>query len=653
MRRLCVYLLYDRQSIIDDYIGYFLGSMRPLADTIAVVCNMPQIRKGLHNLADYADHIFYRENKGLDAGGFKDALCTFLGWEKIREYDELILANDSFYGPFEDIKKIFTEMESRSLDFWGLMKRGPGEYGTTGKDPEHILSFFYVFQSPLLHSEEFRSYWEAMPYYRDYMSAVKEYERRLTSHFAALGYTYDAYADTAPNETRNRKNQFFQCDYLSYEMLSKRKFPFLKRKQMAYNTLYAQTQENPILSLTYIEQNTDYDVNLIWKNLIRTQNHTELQRSLGLQYILEDAEVKKHSRVLLCVRTEWKNAADMVCEYLEKVRDTCEIWIISGSEGVAGSYRAQGFEALVSQKTDIEILQEIDTERYSYICLIHDTDVSSDQLPSCTGKSYFFNIWENLIRNASYVSAVAKLLEEKPYIGMLLHPVPVFSIFTGKLGFEWREHWDEVQKDAEELGLEAVLSRRIPPVHITDNFWIKAEVIQAWKERFPALGKADKMTKKNIRYLWTYLVQDAGRLTGIVESAFYASLNEPNYQYYLRTFLEWFTQRYGPHGYLHEFEEIFHVQEAVDVCREKHEKWYVYGTGEIAEKCFRWLKDADGFVVSDGQPKKQEFHGKPVLYLSELVEEDVGIVLCLSSENQEPVAELLEEKGRKNYYPIY
>ena len=58
-------------------------------------------------------------------------------------------------------------------------------------------------------------------------------------------------------------------------------------------------------------------------------------------------------------------------------------------------------------------------------------------------------------------------------------------------------------------------------------------------------------------------------------------------------------------------------------------------------------------MVSDEQPKKQEFHGKPVLYLSELVEEDVGIVLCLSSENQEPVAELLEEKGRKNYYPIY
>ena len=146
MRRLLIYLTYDKQNIIDDYIGYFLRSIRPIAATIAVVCNMPKIEKGRHHLSDYADSIFYRENQGLDAGGFKDALCRFIGWDKIRQFDELILANDSFYGPFDDISKIFNEMESRNLDFWGLMKRGAGTYGATGNDPEHLLSFFYVSQ---------------------------------------------------------------------------------------------------------------------------------------------------------------------------------------------------------------------------------------------------------------------------------------------------------------------------------------------------------------------------------------------------------------------------------------------------------------------------------------------------------------------------
>ena len=157
MKRLLIYLTYDKQNIIDDYIGYFLRSMRSITDTIVAVCNMPYIEKGLPNLSDYADRIFYRENKGLDCGGFKDALCQFIGWDQLKEYDELILANDSFYGPFKDIGHIFAEMEARHLDFWGLMKRGSGAYGATGKDPEHILSFFYVFQTPMIHSPDFRS----------------------------------------------------------------------------------------------------------------------------------------------------------------------------------------------------------------------------------------------------------------------------------------------------------------------------------------------------------------------------------------------------------------------------------------------------------------------------------------------------------------
>ena len=107
MKRLLIYLTYDKQNIIDNYIGYFLSSMRPLSNQIIVICNMPRIEKGLHNLTDYADRIYYRENKGLDCGGFKDALCQFVGWEQVQEYDELILANDSFYGPFDDIGNIF------------------------------------------------------------------------------------------------------------------------------------------------------------------------------------------------------------------------------------------------------------------------------------------------------------------------------------------------------------------------------------------------------------------------------------------------------------------------------------------------------------------------------------------------------------------
>ena len=144
MKRLLIYLTYDRQNIIDGYIGYFLRSMRSITDTIVAVCNMPYIEKGLSNLSDYADHIYYRENKGLDCGGFKDALCEFIGWDPLKECDELILANDSFYGPFEDIGHIFTEMEARHLDFWGLMKRGSGVWSDRKGSGAYFVLFLRV-----------------------------------------------------------------------------------------------------------------------------------------------------------------------------------------------------------------------------------------------------------------------------------------------------------------------------------------------------------------------------------------------------------------------------------------------------------------------------------------------------------------------------
>ena len=65
-----------------------------------VVCNYPEILDGYDYISPYVDSVFCRENIGYDAGAFKDALCTLIGWDTVYEYDELILVNDSFFGRF-------------------------------------------------------------------------------------------------------------------------------------------------------------------------------------------------------------------------------------------------------------------------------------------------------------------------------------------------------------------------------------------------------------------------------------------------------------------------------------------------------------------------------------------------------------------------
>ena len=108
MKRICIYLTYDKQKIIDQYIGYMLKELRSCVDYLVVVCNNKEIIFGSDILEENADQIFYRENIGFDAGGFKDALCYFLGWEKVRQYEELVLVNDSMFGPFRAMQDIFS-----------------------------------------------------------------------------------------------------------------------------------------------------------------------------------------------------------------------------------------------------------------------------------------------------------------------------------------------------------------------------------------------------------------------------------------------------------------------------------------------------------------------------------------------------------------
>ena len=107
--------------------------------------------------------MFFRENIGFDAGAYKDALCQLIGWDKVLEYDELVLLNDSFFVPFVPMQAIFSEMKKKECDFWGLTKYNK-RVDREGKTvfPEHLQSFFLVVRKSLLHSSCFADFWNEM-----------------------------------------------------------------------------------------------------------------------------------------------------------------------------------------------------------------------------------------------------------------------------------------------------------------------------------------------------------------------------------------------------------------------------------------------------------------------------------------------------------
>lgn len=643
-KRIGVYLTYDKQEIVDGYIGYMLKELKTCVDFLTVVCNGKEIRSGLENLTDYADEIFYRENIGFDAGGFKDALCRFIGWDKILQYDELVLVNDSMFGPFKPMTEIFSEMDTKLVDFWGLTKHGEYRDRAGNHLNEHIQSFFFVIRSSLLSSRVFQEYWEEMPYYKSYQQTVQQHETRFTSFFSKLGYTYDTLADTEINDSIHPEYNYSQYALIPFEMIKKRNFPFLKKQPIAFDALYCQTQENLRQAIDYVDCETGYDVNLIWDNIIRTLNMADLQRNLHLQYIISPKKnCKNQKNAVVVVFVKHIEAAEYILEYLEKIRSLCTIKIFAEKDDECLKlYRMRKFQCRRIHAGEIrELISEIADG--DMVCVLHDVDMTSNLRPNQVGKSYLYHIWENLAKSAEHIAGILDWFDREPRLGFLAPPQPNFESYFGKYGSGWDGKSEDIFRILSEAGLSCPVTEKKSPFRIANDFWIRGCVLKMVK-------KIQLKDYSYLSYLWTYLAQSSGYYSGIVESSDYAAMNEVNLQYYLQQIASQIKGQYG--SFNNFFEMKKHIASgAVQLFCRKYRRIFVYGTGYTAKIYREFLPDIEAYVVSDGHRKTDELDGIPIKYLSEItVSDDCGVILCLNEQNQMQVIPLLKQHGVENYF---
>lgn len=268
MNRLCIYVTYNRECKIEEYIGYMLRALREHTATLYVVCNYSKILDGMEYVAPYADKIFYRENKGLDAGAYKDMLCTFVGWDIVYQYDELILMNDSFFGPFYDFGRYFDLMKKTECDFWGMTRHFPGEYEPVGKYPAHVQSYFLVFHSRVLKSSRFRGFWEDLAYPKTYPEAILNFELKINDFLEIGGYVPMALTDAWGMVFEGSENPYLEY---SLELIRDKQFPVLKKKSLLItNRGFA----NALKAVGFIGSNRLYPMDWIW-NLIDSQFYIE------------------------------------------------------------------------------------------------------------------------------------------------------------------------------------------------------------------------------------------------------------------------------------------------------------------------------------------------------------------------------------------
>lgn len=603
-KSICIYVTFDQQNIVDAYVGYMLSELRKNMDYLVVVCNGEKITRGKEYILPYADQLFYRGNNGYDAGAFKDALCSLIGWETILDYDELYLINDSFFGPFRNLSGIIAEMEEEPCDFWGLILHNEALSVEYGHISAHIESFFICIKEKLLHDIKFRNYWEIMPFYKNFNDVIRNHEIVFTQYFSEYGYKYAALANTEVNDSKVIENNYTQYMAISYELIAKRNFPFLKRQQLAYNTLNLQTQENIRQAIEYIDKHTNYDVNLIWDNIIRTLDRKALQHSLHLRYIVSDecSNILCMKLAAVLIYANYINACEYVFDYIDRIRTEIDIYVVTDKFDIAHYYRSRN----VSVYNDLDI-RSIKRD-YDFVCMLKDEDMSSDIRPSYINKSHFYGVWNNLIKNVAHISNVITKFYREKRLGFLYPPRPMFAQYFGSKIY----------------GMAG---------------WSRSSLL----EELLCCTDIEEMEEK---------VWQLGYYSGTIENEENASINETNQKYYLETLIDQVRRQYGYFAEFSDMKKFIFKGAFYDFCK-LYSPIYIYGTGFMAKQYQDILYIAKGYIVSDGQSNEKEFNGKKIWYLSELkVEKKMGIVVCVDLKYQSQIIASLEQKGIHNYICI-
>lgn len=268
-RRLGIFLFYDADGVVDDYVTFLLADLRRVLTELIVIVNGVVQDEGRERLSRFADTFVVRENRGFDAGAWKEGIVAICGEAKLRTFDEVVLANDSFFGPFIPFQTIFERMEERNLDFWGLSVHGeaPGIRSPYGYRPRYLQTYFLVFGEKTIQSGEFFRYWERFPEIIDPRDLSDRFCAVLTRYFEDLGYRWGAFSDTADLESPDRRKNFDPHSFALYELLSKRNYPVLKRRSfmiprrlgLRYNDGFDFQR-----SLAFIQETYDYDLKLVY-----------------------------------------------------------------------------------------------------------------------------------------------------------------------------------------------------------------------------------------------------------------------------------------------------------------------------------------------------------------------------------------------------
>lgn len=574
INRLVIYFFYDADGIVDRYVPYMLEEMKKNSSEIFVVVNGKLTPEGRDIFKKITSKVFVRDNVGFDVWAYKEAMEQY-GWDKLAEFDEVVLMNHTIMGPVYPFSEMFEEMNKRDLDFWGLTvyhKQTVNPYNICyGYIPEHIQSHFIVVRNSLITSMEFHNYWDNRPLITRYEDAVGQHEAIFTKHFADLGFAWDKYIDT--DDVKDFTG--YPLMWCPIKLITEKRCPIFKRRMFFHN--YIDTLDNINGSearnlIKFLRDRKLYDVDLIFENIIRSYNMADIKNSLNLSWILPKSHSNlknTNSKIALVIHIYFDDLIDYCYNYALSMPKTCDIIITTDKEEKAKAIEKKFKEGSVWNNVIIMVIENRGRDvssllvaaepyimQYDYICFAHDKKVT--QLDAGI-KGYYFSerCFENVLGSKEYVQNIIERFDSDPFLGMLCPPPPNCSDYYSSLGLEWGINYENTKKLYDKLKLKSPIDINKEPIApLGTMFWFRAKAMKKLLEPkwqytdFPKEpNSTDGTLLHAIERIYPFVIQDAGYYCAWCLNDDYAQSELTDLSYMLRNINTRLFAMYGAMKY--------------------------------------------------------------------------------------------------------
>ena len=567
-KRFAIYCFYDSNGIVGQYVFYYLEALKKVADYVYVVANCRIEQSCLEKLEQLVDRVDQRENYGFDAYAYRYALSQCI--EQLSNYNELIFSNNSFYGPVYPLEEIFEKMsfrdkpESNCPDFWGITLHPKQEFKINSKQHydyinEHIQSYFVVFQKKVFSSEIFLNFFKNLPRIESYSDAVVIFELELTRVLCEQGnFKYDSFIDSSKFPCGNSTILY------AYEIYKEERCPFIKRKVFyeSYHEFISDRRGDQSCRLmNALKENGLYPVDLIWRDLLRTQPMSELRQNMHLNTVISDEEslqmsvTEKEKKVALIVYIYYEDQVEVCNSYALNLKELADIYVVCSKEETLTramqifgkhDFKKLNFIKKINKGRDVSsylIDARFIFEQYDYVCYFHDK--KSPQLGDRYAvKDFFFHCMDSILPSQAFAVNVIKEFEKNNFLGLLV-PNPLnwgpFYCSEYNLNPENRRIMHELIKTLE----LNVPFDEFPVAPYGDYFWVRSKAIMplfnknwTYNDLPPEPLAVDGTLLHAIERIIPFCVQSAGYYTSWLNSMTTEKIFADNCYYYSRMFNE-------------------------------------------------------------------------------------------------------------------